>query len=191
MTPRLMPVVALAAGLLAGLGGCQNVKEQLGLTKQSPDEFRVLSRAPLSLPPDYNLRPPEPGAPRPQVGTPTQQARQAVFRASDRQQASLEPVAGDGRSRGELALLQQAGADEADPSIRQIVNEETSALQAASQSFIERLVFWRDAPPPGYVVDAEGESKRLQENAALGRPATDGATPTVERRRRSLLEGLL
>src|SRR3546814_5174685 len=46
---------------------------------RSPDEFRVVSRAPLTLPPDYNLRPPEPGAPRPQVGTPSQQAERAVF----------------------------------------------------------------------------------------------------------------
>ena len=45
-------------GLLTGLSGCTDVKEVLGYTKQSPDEFQVYARAPLSLPPDYNLRPP-------------------------------------------------------------------------------------------------------------------------------------
>ena len=32
-------------------------KEKLGLVKQAPNEFMVMSRAPLSLPPDYNMRP--------------------------------------------------------------------------------------------------------------------------------------
>ena len=29
--------------------------------KRSPDEFAVVRRAPLILPPDYGLRPPRPG----------------------------------------------------------------------------------------------------------------------------------
>src|SRR5690554_5294054 len=42
-------------------------------------EFTVVKRAPLSLPPEYALRPPEPGAPRPQEPSPTAQARQQVL----------------------------------------------------------------------------------------------------------------
>ena len=188
---RRFPIGVVVAGtLILTLSACQNVREQLGLNKQSPDEFRVLSRAPLSLPPDYNLRPPEPGAPRPQVGTPTEQARRAVFRANDNQQASLEPVPGDSRTRGELSLLREAGADKVDDSIRQVVDQETNQLQEESESFVNRLVFWQESPPPGYVVDADAEAKRIRENAALGRPVTDGATPTVDRKRRSLLEGI-
>ncbi len=76
-TPIL--IAALAVALPLATGGCSNVKETLGLTKQSPDEFKVVSRAPLSMPPDYNLRPPTPGAPRPQEGTPRDQAQQAVL----------------------------------------------------------------------------------------------------------------
>src|SRR3546814_3989738 len=75
MTARLL----IVAGLALAVSACGGFRENLGLTKQSPDEFRVVSRAPLTLPPDYNLRPPEPGAPRPQVGTPSQQAERAVF----------------------------------------------------------------------------------------------------------------
>ena len=47
----------LAVITLLVLGGCTGVKDKLGLAKQSPDEFMVMSRAPLSLPPDYNNRP--------------------------------------------------------------------------------------------------------------------------------------
>src|SRR3546814_3783949 len=75
MTARLL----IVAGLALAVSACGGFRENLGLTKQSPDEFRVVSRAPLTLPPDYNLRPPEPGAPRPQVGTPSQPAERAVF----------------------------------------------------------------------------------------------------------------
>ncbi len=40
-------------------------------------------------------------------------------------------------------------------------------------------MFWRGGQA-GSVVDADAEKRRLQQNAALGRPPTDGATPTVK-----------
>ena len=54
--------VALGVALLAvaALGGCEETKKALGQVKQPPDEFAVFQRAPLSLPPDYALRPPAP-----------------------------------------------------------------------------------------------------------------------------------
>ena len=45
------------------LGACGGVRDTLGLAKRSPDEFTVVRKAPLSMPPDFNLRPPTPGAP--------------------------------------------------------------------------------------------------------------------------------
>lgn len=56
--------IALLGGLALGVSGCESTRETFGLNKQSPDEFAVVSRAPLSLPPDFTLRVPEPGAPR-------------------------------------------------------------------------------------------------------------------------------
>ena len=47
----------------------EDLKSTFGLNKRAPDEFAVPTRAPLSLPPDYSLRPPEPGAPRPNQTT--------------------------------------------------------------------------------------------------------------------------
>lgn len=182
--------VLIAATALLALGACDGVKKQLGMAKQKPDEFRVVSRAPLSLPPDFALRPPEPGATRPQEGTTVQQARTAVFRA-DGQGSALDEVApGDTRSRGERALLLSAGADRADPTIRQTVDNETSGINESSESFIDTLVFWREAEKPGVIVDAEAESARLRENAALGRAATVGTTPTIERKKKALLEDI-
>ncbi len=96
----------------------------------------------------------------------------------------------DTRSPGERALLARAGDGAADPNIRQIINRETDLFNDQNSDFMETLVFWRDEPPPGVVIDAEGEARRLRENAALGKPATEGQSPTIERRKKALFEGL-
>ena len=183
--------IAGAISLILALSACEGVRDQLGLNKQSPDEFRVISRAPLSLPPDFTLRPPEPGIPRPQEGTATQQARKAVFRLEQPKTQPLnEQVKADGRTLGELSLLKAAGADQIDPGIRRTINLETQQLNAESEDFIDALIFWRDKETPGRVVDAAAETKRLRENAALGKAVTAGRTPTIERKSKALFEGL-
>ena len=189
-TPIL--IAALAVALPLATGGCSGVKETLGLTKQSPDEFRVVSRAPLSMPPDYNLRPPTPGAPRPQEGTPRDQAQQAVLGIAP---DAIPPI-GQGeeseaaQSSGESALLQSAGATGVDPNIRQLVDTETAEDEADSKTLADTLVFWREPEPYGTVVDPALEQKRLQENAATGEPVTAGETPTIVRKEKGALEGL-
>ncbi len=181
----------LIASMVLALSACEGVQKQLGLTKQSPDEFKVVARAPLSLPPDYTLRPPEPGIPRPQEGTASQQAKNAVFRLQQPEAGTLEPkIESDKRSRAELSLLKAAGADQADPNIRRIIDAETLRINAESDDFLEALVFWREPEAAGEIVDATEEAKRLRENAALGKPVTDGETPTIERKQKALFEGL-
>ena len=77
MTKRLLALSA-AAILAATLGGCSSLRSTFGVERGGPDEFTVVRHAPLTLPPDYNLRPPQPGVPRPQEGTTQSQARSAV-----------------------------------------------------------------------------------------------------------------
>jgi hypothetical protein len=192
----LPPALALLASATAG---CSSTKEMLGLTKRSPDEFQVVSRAPLSMPPDYSLRPPTPGAPRPQEGTTTEQAQGIVTGYSSRSTSTLQPdqipSIGEGEptstaSDGENALLQSASLTGIDPNIRKLVDQETSADQNASQSFLDDLVFWRAPEPYGTVVDPVAEQKRLQENQALGQATDTGETPIIERKKKGLLEGI-
>lgn len=58
---RLKRVIVATALLSAvGLAGCTSTRSALGMTKVTPDEFRVVSKAPLVVPPDYALRPPAP-----------------------------------------------------------------------------------------------------------------------------------
>jgi hypothetical protein len=184
---RLLAILVL----FAALGGCDTIRKVAGLDKTPPDEFTVISRAPLDLPPDFSLRPPQAGALRPQETTPTQQARQTVFRAGEKSDAAVTTALAVGnRSSGEVALLKQAGAGESDPNIRQIVNQENSKLLESDRSFTDRLIFWKTPAEPGVVVDPTKEAQRLRENASAGKAATEGETPTIERKKKALLEGI-
>ena len=66
VTAPLLPL--LGALLLGGCGG-EDVSRTFGLQRDAPDEFQVTTRAPLSMPPDFSLRAPRPGAARPQEQT--------------------------------------------------------------------------------------------------------------------------
>src|SRR3954471_23275235 len=93
----------LAVVLLSGCG--DTARKMLGFDKTSPDEFKIISRAPLSLPPDYGLRPPQPGAVRPQERTIPERALAAVTGTSA---TALPPASTSNASSGELALLAHA-----------------------------------------------------------------------------------
>ena len=197
---RSLLCLPLALAVLApAVAGCSSTKEMLGLTKRSPDEFQVVSRAPLSMPPDYSLRPPTPGAPRPQEGTTTEQAKRIVTGVDGASASTLSPdqipSIGEGgqittESAGESAFLQSASLTGIDPNIRKLVDEETAVDQDDSESFLDDLIFWRQPEPYGTVVDPVAEQKRLQENQALGQPTATGETPIIERKKQGLLEGL-
>ena len=89
---RAAPVLAaLCIAGAVGLSGCSGFKRAIGLERASPDEFAVESRAPLTLPPDFNLRPPEPGAARPQEPLPNKQARAALDAAGPGKPGEQEP----------------------------------------------------------------------------------------------------
>ncbi|MFN4090463.1 MAG: DUF3035 domain-containing protein [Alphaproteobacteria bacterium] len=180
---RISVPVTVAAALI--VVGCGNVKQTLGISKRAPDEFSVVTRAPLTMPPDYGLRPPRPGERRPQEPLLRHQARDVLVSQGGGDLASAAhggPGAGRGITPGDSALLARAGGDAAPGDIRRQVDMETARLDADDRNLIERMMFWREPPPPGQVVDAEREARRIQENTALGRPPVDGETPTIERR---------
>jgi len=188
---KRMRWIVLAAAVAVVVSGCGDTKELLGQGKRPPDEFAVYSRAPLSLPPDYALRPPAPGTARPQNVMPRNTAKQALLGEQFNTQAggasSVDVV---GVSPGTQVLLERTGALDADPEIRTQVNSETSILAEEDQSFTERLMFWGTPTEYGTVVDPAQEARRIHENQALGQPITEGETPTIERKRRALLEGI-
>ena len=155
-------VCAMALIAAAGLGGCTSTSKALGIAKVTPDEFRVVTKAPLVVPPDYALRPPAPGEPRPQELQPESAARAAL---------AGQAVASQ-RTDGERLLVARAGADKADPLIRYVVDDEFGDIAHKDKSFADRVMFWRkDAPAapivsdgatPPAPVDAAAEEARLK-----------------------------
>lgn len=138
---RKVVVAGLAgAALLSGCAG------RGGLGRSGPDEFAVARQAPLVIPPDYALVPPQPGAARPQDNNPSQQAMEALFGG---------PSA---RSAVETNVVGAAGRDAAEPGIRSAIDPQTVVTDKGSTT--------RDivAAPEG-----DGQDARA---AVTGTPAT-------------------
>lgn len=179
---RATPALALVAVLALGGCGDSSLSRSFGLTRDTPDEFSVTTQQPLSMPPDFNLRAPDPGAPRPQDRSPAVAA-----------EAVLVPGAGGadntGMSRGQEALVQEAGPP-APANIRQRVDRD-AALASTDRSLVDRLMFWRKPDKPGVIVDPTRESQRIRTNAALGQSQEQGETPIIQRKPKSFWDSFL
>ncbi len=189
MNNNIYPLFAILAAALL-LSGCEGAKRALGQSKDAPDEFAVYQRAPLSLPPGYGLKPPTPGAERPQAVNPRDRAVQALGtgqqRAQPRQVGSTD--SSSRLSPGERSVLQLTGATNADPSIRLQVTKETAVMAQESITVTDKIAFWQDPSQFGTTVDATKEAKRIRENQALGKPLNQGEVPTIKRKSKALLE---
>jgi hypothetical protein len=176
----LKSCVALAATALI-LTGCASASRTLGLTKEAPNEFNILTNAPLVVPPEYNLRPPRPGESSLDNNYSERAAREALLGDVD----AAEP------SQGELVLLSRAGAGRADQEIRLKIDGQNS-VERKSDSLTNRILFWRDGqqfdgdgnPIP---LDAGSEQQRLD---SINRATGGGEVSVTRRPPRAKLPGL-
>ncbi len=144
------------------LSGCDGVRKTLGLERDPPDEFAVVSRAPISLPPDFNTLPtPQTpkhghdgkkdviGAPdkRPQEDSPQLKAQKTVLG-----QSSVLPIPHKGMiTAGERAFIQridqsleaQGIARDSVPDVRGAVDQETHFQTGNKKSWVQELLFWQ------------------------------------------------
>jgi hypothetical protein len=153
---RLLPAL-LALGLMApGLSACDSMRQAAGLNKKSPDEFAVTTKAPLVIPPDFNLRPPMPGAPPANTLDPSSNAELALFSNTD-PQAVAAGMKGN-YTQGEKMLLANAKVQMADPGIRARLNaDQRAAVQNADRSFTDKLLSTASTPDTGKPVNADAE----------------------------------
>jgi len=180
------PAFVLAVAALA-LGGCESLNRALGTEKVVPDEFAVVSHAPLAIPPDYTLRPPRAGAAPTMDVSPANKAQAAIFKAGGDQVAALPDA--DKRSPGENELLKAAGAGAAPVDIRDTIAKE-SRDGTVDEGFVDKLLFWRGPDyklgPTDQVIDPAAEAARLKGGQALAGaaasppPGLTGA-PVIER----------
>jgi hypothetical protein len=156
-------IVGAALIAAAGLAGCQSTQAALGMSKVTPDEFRIVTKAPLVVPPDYALRPPAPGEPRPQELQPESAARTALL---GQREAEV-------RTDGEKLLVAKAGADKADPLIRYVVDDEFGDVAHKDKSFADRVMFWKSSKAPS--------SDATKASAADNTPAPIDAAAEADR----------
>jgi hypothetical protein len=166
-----MHLIALVAAAAAATSGCASVRQAVGAEKIVPDEFRVVTRAPLVVPPDYALRPPRPGDPRPQELRPDGEARAALFGQD----------VGAEASEAERLLVARAGADAVDPTIRDQVDFEGANIVHRDQGFADRVLsFGRADAPADVAVDPAEEARRLAEAESVRR-VTGGGPVVIQR----------
>jgi hypothetical protein len=191
--------VSIATLLMLAACGRGTVQDALGMGKRSPDEFAVVSRAPLILPPDYGLRPPGSGESRPGVNTPSDRARATLTGEGSQQPGAPDQEVvsaafderGDAASSGERALVAQATTAPVDAEIRRRIAEENMQLAQVEQALFTRLVRWRQPQSLAVAIDPAAETERLRANRAEGKPPTEGDSPVITQRRQSVLQGFL
>jgi len=171
---KAVAVLLLCAGSAAGCGG---LREAAGLSKKSPDEFAVSTKAPLIIPPDFNLRPPSPGAPPANTLDPASNAQAALFNNADPQTVANNMTGN--YTGGEKMLLANAGVQNADPGVRSKLNFDRRSLQQADRSFTDRVLGTGATADTGRPVNADAEVNR---NSASGRAGgRAAATPPKEK----------
>ena len=189
MTHKFLILISfIAAGSLLVSGCTSKQSNVFGEEKNAPDEFTVYSRAPLSMPPDFGLRPPKPGATRPQTIVSRNQAKDALL--SRGSTPALNEPKGDNsqtdanQTPGITVLLNNTGATQAIPNIRALVNSETSSLSnGADGGIAESILFWRknDKGLKGAVIDPASEQRRMRRTVSEGDVIEEGSAPTIRR----------
>ncbi|MCP4395465.1 MAG: DUF3035 domain-containing protein [Alphaproteobacteria bacterium] len=180
-------VTSIVISSLSALSGCSNVTQSMGLDIPPPDEFTVITRPPLELPPNFELRPPMSGTTAPKAKAASETAKDALIKSSDNTK-ELPAY----RSKGENAFAKKANIDDAEEGIRNTIEKETTSLTKKQESFADKLIFWKeiDHDPTKIVVDADKENQRIDENSALEKPINEGKVPTIKKKREGFLEGI-
>lgn len=179
-----------------------DVKQTLGLKRNNPDAFQVVSRPPLSVPPMYHLRPPSDGPVDRGVSAEATAESMLLGREAPTAQVPLDPAMatetavvpvseGALGSTGEANLLSSAGAGAAKSDIRALIHEETVVVEEEKEdeSLVEKLQIYNpDSSDP--VVDAKGEAGRLETNKTAGKPLNEGNVPVKDPKDESVLDKL-
>ena len=173
MKIRMLRAAALTVVAAVALSGCDTIRNAAGMDKSAPDEFAVLTKAPLTIPPDYNLMPPRPGAVPTNQTEPTDTAQTALFGSDPATVASQLP---DTYSPSEKLLLASAGIQNADPAIRQHLASDRKNMIGADDSFTNDILFWQKPKPVDTAapVNADEEARKLDAQRSGQAPAASG-----------------
>ena len=170
------------------VSGCDETRRVFGQTKLAPDEFTVYRRAPLNIPPDFSLRPPNPGAKRlDNVDPHTSVGKTLGVLDSGRDKRSKKNLK---YSSGEAALLQLFETDRANPNIRKLIERETASLYEKDKTITDKMLFWATKPKFGTALDPVKEKKRIEQNQVLGKKINSGEVPIISRKTKSKIPAI-
>ena len=174
--------VAITCLLLAGIGlvasGCSGFRKAIGEEKSSPDEFEVVVRPPLSLPPNFFASSDQLTE---NAASSASSSATAVASAADspidaRSVAAAALGAAEGRAADSYAQVFDFSA--VPDNIRQIVDEETYGIRFERR--IPLQVLFGGLPDIGPVLDKFAEDQRLRQTLRQGGSATEGGTPAMD-----------
>ncbi|MDR3528831.1 MAG: DUF3035 domain-containing protein [Rhizomicrobium sp.] len=177
MNIRMLRYAALLSVSAIALSGCDTMRSAAGMDKSAPDEFAVTTKAPLVIPPDYNLLPPRPGAVPTNQVEPTEAAEGALFGNDPATVAAQLP---NTYSDSEKMLLANAKVQNIDPQIHQNLASDYKNMVGADDGFTKDILFWQkpkdDTNAP---LDADKEAKALGDKRAGqdGKPAAPPPPP--------------
>ena len=168
---KRIAMIGLAACAAFGAAGCSSTP--------TPDEFRVVRKAPLTVPPEYNLRPPSPGSARPQELSPEAQARVAVFGVDYGQAAS----------EGEKLFIKQVGGDAIDRMVRNQVDFDNAQILRKNRSFADMILSF-GATPTEPLVDPAAEAARIKAAEDANKDVIGTGKVVIQPKHTSKLPGL-
>jgi len=119
---------------MIGLAGCGQLSETFGYGKNPPDEFAIIRKSPLIIPPDYQLKPPLRNLEGLQRLPEQNDARALLLKAPP-------PPTDTELSQGERNLLMQAGASNSSDSIRAQIDRDGQTVVRKKGNFVERILF--------------------------------------------------
>ena len=154
--PRGVLHLTVAALITSGMAACSDFKRAIGSQKSSPDEFEVVVRPPLSLPPGFLNSPDE--------------IREEELATTD-SKASASKVLGviDGNAGDFERLFDFTVVPN---NIREMVDEETFGIQFERRN--SGQILFGGLPNIGPILDKVAEDQRIRKNLREGLLPTDG-----------------
>jgi len=161
--PSVMVWLVLA-GCVTGLVGCSDFNKAIGKQKSAPDEFEVVVRPPLSLPPQFAVRPSDDTVSQTAASTSSANAQASSLLKSRNTDAS--------------GYNQVFNLDAIEEDIRVKVDEETVGIQTERRLPLQ--IIFGGVPNVGPVLNQMEEDARIRRNKLQNKPITEGKTPAID-----------
>lgn len=133
--------------MVGGCGGLSDISSILGGSNKNVDDIDLaVKNAPLTLPPDYSLRPPPEGTNR---AATTQSTRQARTVLTSNPNAPITALKEGERSPGEQLLLRNAGKkrDITQDVVKRTIDTEQKNDKDTEKNFVDKVLNYNDKAP--------------------------------------------